>query len=144
MKPGYEYIRYLMHSGGSLTLSLVFHRKDGPWDVYTGNMAVYLLISSQSPVIIADGVDSSPTEYIFSYNGSPISVSTSSTLQCSSSSCQHTFRVTSSQAQQYTVTVNARNVVGVGTASRPVTVGMLNYYKSSRLQLHNYDGYTVV
>ena len=78
----------------------------------------------QAPVTIADGVDSSPTEYIFSYNGSPISVTTGSTLQCTSSSCQHTFRVTSSQVQQYTVTVAARNVVGVGTASTPVTVGM--------------------
>ena len=80
--------------------------------------------SSQSPVTIADAVDSSPTEYIFSYNGSPIPVSTGSTPQCTSSSCQHTFRVTSSQAQQYTVSVAARNVVGVGTASTPVTVGM--------------------
>ena len=78
----------------------------------------------QAPVTIADGVDSSPTEYIFSYNGSPFSVSTGSTLQCTSSSCQHTFRVTSSQAQQYTVSVASRNVVGVGTASIPVTLGM--------------------
>ena len=78
----------------------------------------------QSPVTIADGVDSSPTEYIFSYNGSPFPVSTGSTPQCSSSSCQHTFRVTSSQAQQYTVSVAARNLAGVGAASTPVTVGM--------------------
>ena len=73
---------------------------------------------------IADGVDSSPTEYIFSYNGSPFSVTTDSTPQCTSSSCQHTFNDTSSQSQQYTVTVAARNVVGVGNASTPVTVGM--------------------
>ena len=73
---------------------------------------------------IASGIDSSPSEYIFSYNESPVPVSTGSTPQCSSSSCQHTFRVSSSQAQQYTVTVAARNVVGVGTASTPVTVGM--------------------
>ena len=53
---------------------------------------LYLL---QSPVTIADGVDSSPIEYIFSYNGSPISVPTGSTLQCTNSSCQHTFGVTS-------------------------------------------------
>ena len=81
-------------------------------------------VSSQSPVTIADGVDGSPTEYIFSYNGSPISVSTGSTLQCTSSSCQHTFRVISSQVQQYTVSVAARNVLGVGTASTPVIIGM--------------------
>ena len=74
---------------------------------------------------IADGVDSSPTGYVFSYGtGSPISVSTGSTLQCTSISCQHTFRVTSSKVQQYTVSVAARNVVGLGTASTPVTVGM--------------------
>ena len=79
----------------------------------------------QSSLNIINGVDSSPTEYIFSYStGSPISVSTGSTPQCNSSSCQHTFRVTSSQVQQYTVTVAARNVVGLGTASTPVTVGM--------------------
>ena len=82
---------------------------------------LYLL---QSPVTIADGVDSSPIEYIFSYNGSPISVPTGSTVQCTNSSCQHTFRVTSSQVQQYRVSVAARNVVGVGSASTPVTVGM--------------------
>ena len=83
-------------------------------------------VSSQSPVTIADGVDNSPTEYIFSYGtGPPISVTTGSTLQCTNSSCQHTFRVTSSQVQQYTVTVAARNVVGMGTASTPVSVGML-------------------
>jgi len=82
-------------------------------------------LSPQSPVTIADGVDSSPTEYIFSYGtGSPIPVSTGSTPQCTSSSCQHTFRVTSSQVQQYTVTVATRNVVGVGNASTPVIIGM--------------------
>ena len=94
---------------------------DGTCYVYTGNVTAF---SSQSPVTIADGVNSSPTEYIFSYNGSPISVSTGSTLQCTSSSCQHTFRVTSSQVEQYIVIVAARNVVGVGNASTPVTVGM--------------------
>ena len=77
----------------------------------------------QAPVTIANGVDSSPTEYIFSYNGFPIPVSTS-TLMCTSSSCQHTFRVTSSQVQQYTVSVAARNVVGVGNASTPMIIGM--------------------
>ena len=91
---------------------------------YSYTIKLYLL---QSPVTIADGVDSSPIEYIFSYNGSPISVTTGSTPQCTSSSCQHTFRVTSSQVQQYTVTVAARNVVGVGNASTPVTVGMWCY-----------------
>ena len=93
-------------------------------------MAVF---SSQSPVTIADGVDSSPTEYVFSYNGSPFSVTTGSTLQCSSSSCQHTFRVTSSQVQQYIVIVAARNVVGVGNASAPVTVSMLEVSITARV-----------
>ena len=82
---------------------------------------------------IANGVDSSPTEYIFSYNGSPIPLSTGSTLQCTSSSCQHTFRVTSHEVQQYTVSVAARNVVGVGTASTPVTVGMLEVPITTRV-----------
>ena len=85
-----------------------------------------IIASSQSPVTIADGVDSSPTEYIFSYGtGPPISVTTGSTPQCGSSSCQHTFNDTTSQAQQYNVSVAARNVVGVGVPSTPVTVGML-------------------
>ena len=73
---------------------------------------------------IADGVDSSPTHYIFSYNGSPITESTNSTPQCTSSSCHHTFRNTNYRVQQYTVTVAARNVVGIGDASTPVIVGM--------------------
>ena len=103
----------------NMTLSLVFH--DGTCYVYTGNVTAF---SSQSPVTIADGVNSSPTEYIFSYNGSPISVSTGSTLQCTSSSCQHTFNDTSSQEQQYTLSVAAKKVVGVGNASIPETVGM--------------------
>ena len=90
--------------------------------LYSVFICVSLLL--QSPVTIADGVDSSPAEYIFSYNGSSIPVSIGSTPQCTSSSCQHTFRVTSSQVQQYTVTVAARNIVGLGTASTPVTVGM--------------------
>ena len=79
---------------------------------------------AQSPVTIADGIDGSLTEYIFSYNGAPFPVLTSSTPQCSNSSCQHTFRATSSQAQQYTVSVAARNIVGVGTATTPVIIGM--------------------
>ena len=75
---------------------------------------------------IADGVDGSPTEYIFSYGtGSPNPVSTGSTPQCTSSSCQHMFRVTNAKMQQYTVTATASNVVGLGNASTPVTVGML-------------------
>ena len=74
---------------------------------------------------IADGIDNSLTEYIFTYGtGSPTLVSTGSTPQCTNSSCQHTFNDTSSQVQQYTVSVAARNVVGVGTASTAVTVGM--------------------
>ena len=92
-----------------------------------------IIASSQSPVTIADGVDSSPTEYIFSHNGSPISVSTGSTPQCTSSSCQHTFRVTSSQVQQYTVSVAARNVVGVGNPSTAVTVGMVEVPCTTKL-----------
>ena len=88
----------------------------------------YLL---QSPVTIAEGVDSSPIEYIFSYNGSPISVSTGSTPQCTSSSCQHTFRVSSSQVQQYRVSVAVRNVVGVGNPSLTATVGMWCYTAAS-------------
>ena len=81
---------------------------------------------------IADGVDSSPTEYIFSYGtGSLIPVSTGTAApQCTSSSWQHTFRVASSQAQQYTVSVAARNVVGVGTLSTPVIIGMWCYRSS--------------
>ena len=77
---------------------------------------------------IADGVDGSPIEYIFSYGtGSPISVSAGSTLQCTSSSCQHTFRDTDFQVKLYNVSVAARNVVGVGNASTLVTIGM--WYK---------------
>ena len=74
---------------------------------------------------IADGVDSSPIEYIFSYGtGSPISVSAGSTPLCTSSLCQHIFRDIDFQVQWYNVSVTARNVVGVGNASTPVTVGM--------------------
>ena len=74
---------------------------------------------------IADGIDGSPTEYVFSYGtGPPISVSTGSTLPCSSSVCQYIFRDLDFQVQQYNVSVAARNVVGVGNASTPVTVGM--------------------
>jgi len=75
--------------------------------------------SSQAPVFIADMVDSSPIEYIFTYNGSePLEVP----QQCTGDSCNHTFTVT--QVQQYNVSVAVRNVVGVGTASAPVTIGM--------------------
>ena len=101
-----------------------------------------LLCYSKSPVTIADGVNDSPTEYIFSYNGSPLPVTTGSTPQCTSSSCQHTFRVTSSQVQQYTVSVTARNIVGVGTASTPVTVGMLEVPSTTKVE--DYDGYIAV
>ena len=79
--------------------------------------------SSQSPVNITDGVDGSLTEYIFFYNGAATPVPTGST-GCTSSSCQHTFNDTSSQAQQYTVTVAASNVVGMGTASASMMIGM--------------------
>ena len=82
------------------------------------------LFLTQSPVTIADGVDGSPTEYIFSYNGAPFPASTGLTPQCSNSSCQHVFNDTSSQAQQYTVSAAAKNVVGIGTASTPVIIGM--------------------
>ena len=78
--------------------------------------------SSQPQVFIADGVDSA-TEYIFTYDSG--SESLQFTQPCTGSLCQHTFRVTnSSQVQQYTVSVAVRNVVGVGTASAPVTIGM--------------------
>ena len=76
--------------------------------------------------MIADGVEGSPTHYMFSYGtGSLIPVSTNSTPQCTSSLCQHIFRATSYHVQQYTVSVAARNVVGMGTASTPVMIGML-------------------
>ena len=76
----------------------------------------------QAPEFVAAGVDSSPTEYIFTYdNGSE---SLQFTQPCTGGSCQHTFRVTNiSQVQQYTVSVAVRNVVGVGTASAPVMIG---------------------
>ena len=74
---------------------------------------------------VADGVDSSPTEYIFSYEtGSPISVSTGSTAQCNSGLCQHTFRDIDFQVQVYNVSVAARNVAGMGNTSTTLTVGM--------------------
>ena len=74
---------------------------------------------------ISDGVDSSPIEYVFSYGtGSPISVSAGSTSQCTSMSCQHTFREINSQLQQYNVSVAARNVVGLGSASTLMAIGM--------------------
>ena len=101
-----------------------------PSNYYQSSLHCYSIIAmffSQSPVTIADGVDSSPTEYIFSYGtGSPITVSTGSTPQCNSSSCQHTyntFREISSPVQLYNVSVAAKNVVGVGNASRSWTVG---------------------
>ena len=80
---------------------------------------------------IADGVDGSPTEFIFSYGtGPPISVLTGSSLQCSSSLCQYTFRNIDFQVQQYNVSVAARNVAGVGNESTPVTIGM--WYKKCK------------
>ena len=73
---------------------------------------------------ISDGVDSSPIEYVFSYGtGSPISVSAGSTSQCTTKSCQHTFREINSQLQQYNMSVAARNVVGLGSASTLMAVG---------------------
>ena len=85
--------------------------------------AIVLLSFSQPQVTIADGVDSSPIEYVFSYGaGSLISVSTNSTPQCNSSSCQHTYNKIM-EVQQFKVFVNARNIVGLGNASTPVTVG---------------------
>ena len=84
--------------------------------------SVQLLSFSQPQVTIADGVDSSPIEYIFYGTGSPISVPTGSTPQCNSSSCQHTYNKIM-EVQQFKVSVNARNVVGLGNASTPVTVG---------------------
>ena len=92
---------------------------------YSRQVHVFACSTSQSPVTIADEIDSSPTHYIFSYGtGSSIPISTNSTPQCTSSSCQHTFRATSHHVQQYTVSVATRNVVGVGNSSTPVTVGM--------------------
>ena len=73
-------------------------------------------------MFIADGVDNS-YEYIISYDSG--SESLNFTLHCTGGSCQHTFSVpNSSQVQQYTVSVAVRNLVGVGTASAPVTIGM--------------------
>ena len=80
---------------------------------------------------IADGIDGSPTEFIFSYGtGPPISVSTGSTLQCINSFCQHIFRDIDFQVQWYNVSVAARNIVGVGNASTTVTIGM--WYKKCK------------
>ena len=71
-------------------------------------------------MVIAAGVDSSPTGYIFTFdNGSE---SANFTQQCTGSSCNYTFNV--DQVQQYNVSVEVRNVVGVGPASAPVTIGM--------------------
>ena len=84
------------------------------------------LFFSQFPVMIADGVDGSPIEYIFSYGiGSLNLLPTGSNPWCTSSSCQDVFRVTNSKVQQYLVSVAARNVVGLGTANTLVRVGML-------------------
>ena len=92
----------------------------------------------QPSLNITDGVDSSLTEYIFFYGtGSPFPVSTDSAPQCTYSSCQHTFNDTSSQAQQYTVSVAARNVVGVGNASTPVIIGMWWYRRDVTARLTN-------
>ena len=83
---------------------------------------ILFVSSSQPPGFIAAGVDSSPTEYIFTYDSG--SESLQFTQPCNGGSCQHTFRITNtSQVQQYTVSVAVRNVVGVGTASAPVTIG---------------------
>ena len=86
-----------------------------------------IIASSQSRVTIAEGIDGPPSGYIFFYGtGSEslqFNVTTNSAPWCTYSSCQHTFNNTSSQVEQYTVTVAARNVVGVGNASTPVTVG---------------------
>ena len=113
--------------------------------------ALFCFSSSQSPVTIADGIDSSLTYYIFSYGtGSSIPISTNSTPQCTSSSCQHTFRATSYHIQQYTVTVAARNVVGVGDASTPVTVGkkqIMNTLECHHLKPYRYSalfGYIIL
>jgi len=90
--------------------------------VFSLIFCILFVSSSQPPVSIADGVDSS-NEYVFTYDGG--SESLNFTLHCTGGSCQHTFSVpNSSQVQQYTVSVAARNVVGVGTASAPVTIGM--------------------
>ena len=91
--------------------------------VFMQSHFLYLFVSSsQPPKFIADGVDNS-NEYIFTYDRG--SDSLNFTHQCNGSSCQHTFSVpNSSQVQQYTVSVSVRNVVGVGTASAPVTIGM--------------------
>ena len=88
-------------------------------------LAPYYFSSHQFAATVEDIDDILATHYIFSYGtGSPTPMSTNSTPQCTSSSCQHTFRATSHHVQQYTVSVAARNVIGVGTASTPVTVGM--------------------
>ena len=85
--------------------------------------------SYQFAATVGDIEDILATHYIFSYGtGSPIPMSTNSTPHtCTSSSCQHTFRAPSHHVQQYTVSVAARNVIGVGNASTPVTVGMWCY-----------------
>ena len=86
---------------------------------------------------IADGVDGSAIEYIFSYGtGSQTPVLTGLTPQCTSSSCQHVFRMTNTKVQEYTVSAAARNVVGLGTASTLVTVGMYVMKSTRQLILH--------
>ena len=89
-------------------------------------------------MFIADGVDNS-YEYIISYDSGSESLNFS--LHCTGGSCQHTFTVpNSSQVQQYTVSVAVRNVVGVGTASAPVTIGM---YVADIVGLINASGYFI-
>jgi len=90
--------------------------------VFSLIFCILFVSSSQPPVSIADGVDSS-NEYIFTYDSG--SESLNFTRQCTGGSCQHAFSVpNTSQVQQYTVSVAVRNVVGIGTASAPVTIGM--------------------
>jgi len=80
---------------------------------------MFALSSSLQPrVFIADGVDSSPTGCIFTYNTS------SQSIHFNSSSCQHTLDEPNYQVQQHIVSVAVRNVVGVGASSAPVTIGM--------------------
>ena len=128
-KPKHQHTNMLSTFPGS-PLALMknrTHRGEGrAWEWgYQHAWAINMCFPFQPSLNITDGVDSSLTEYIFFYGTeSPFPVSTDSAPQCTYSSCQHTFNDTSSQVQQYTVSVAARNVVGVGNASTPVSVGM--------------------
>ena len=95
-------------------------------DLLSTFLHILFFSSYQFAATVGDIEDILATHYIFSYGtGSPIPMSTNSTPHmCTSSSCQHTFRAPSHHVQQYTVSVAARNVIGVGNASTPVTVGM--------------------